>query len=272
MFFNSRKGLPHPTVGSAHISDLSSKNEPSDTLRRQYHVSVNTVKTLLGVHARRVRTRHRQFHPEGPSRGAGWGTDPWVAPLQLRLSPQDHYPLLDCQHGKFGLGLRLFKSLGPFRGLLIDERSFMRAAHFTLAGYLVIATLAPVPNAASGAGPWGVKLAADSHHLELAYRGVTWVSGLRVEAISGSRKFASDTPEVKLTLVTGQGAGETRVKVEEKQSYELVFRTLDSSIAISLMGLPAKTLTTVSILADLKAGPEPLQAAWTGWRTMSSKW
>ena len=115
-----------------------------------------------------------------------------------------------------------------------------------LAVIAALASLALAPKAAQGANPWAVKLAADGHHVELTYRGVTWVSGLRVQATSGAQKLASDAAEAKLTLAPGQRAGETVVKVEGKQSYELVFRAIGSSIGLSLAGLPVKTVTTAT--------------------------
>jgi len=129
-----------------------------------------------------------------------------------------------------------------------------------LALLVAIASAAWAPKVAQGASAWAVKLAADGHHLELTYRGVTWVSNLRIQATSGAEKLVSDAAETKLRLVAGQGAGEAVVKVEGKESYELVFRALGSNLALSVVGLPAQTLATVTVLADLEAGPEPLQA------------
>jgi hypothetical protein len=140
----------------------------------------------------------------------------------------------------------------------------MRTVPFKLVSILGIASLALATNGARGASAWIVKLAADGHHLELAYRGVTWVSGLRIQATSGTQKLASDAVDTKLTLAPGSRAGETVVKVEGKQSYELVFHALGSSIDLSLAGLPAKTAATATVLADLEAGPEPLQARLDG--------
>jgi hypothetical protein len=100
--------------------------------------------------------------------------------------------------------------------------------------------------------------------LELAYRGVTWVSGLRIQATSGTQKLASDAVDAKLTLAPGNRGGEMVVKVEGKQNYELVFHAVGSSIDLSLAGPAAKTVATATVLADLEAGPEPLQARLDG--------
>jgi hypothetical protein len=140
----------------------------------------------------------------------------------------------------------------------------MRAVSFKLVSLLGIASLALATNVAKGAGAWTVKLAADGHHLELAYRGMTWVSDLRIQSTSATQKLASDAADAKLRLAPGNKSEETVVKVEGKLSYELVFRAVGSSIDLSVRGLPAKTVATATVLADLEAGPEPLQARLDG--------
>ena len=140
----------------------------------------------------------------------------------------------------------------------------MRTVSFKLASLIGIASFALATNVAQGASAWTVKLAADGHHLELAYRGVTWVSGLRIQATSGTQKLASDAVDAKLTLAPGNRGGEMVVKVEGKQNYELVFHAVGSSIDLSLAGPAAKTVATATVLADLEAGPEPLQARLDG--------
>lgn len=140
----------------------------------------------------------------------------------------------------------------------------MRTVPFKLLGLLTIVLFPWATNAAQGSPAWAVKLAADGHHLELAYRGVTWVSGLRIQATSDTQRLASDAADVKLTLAPGKKSDETVVKVETKQTYELVFHALGPRIDLTVRGLPTKTVATAMVLADLHAGPEPLQARLDG--------
>jgi hypothetical protein len=137
----------------------------------------------------------------------------------------------------------------------------MRALRLTLVSAFILFAAIPLAARAADKPPaWTAKLAADGHHVELAYHGTTWVSGLRVEATSGGKKLRSDAPEAKLALSPEAKPGETVIKVEGPISYEIVLRSMDSSLEISLRGLAAKADTIAFVMTGLSAGPEPLQA------------
>ena len=103
------------------------------------------------------------------------------------------------------------------------------------------ALISPVViGAAERAEPWTVKIAADGHHMELAYHGQVWISRLRVELTTGTQKQASDDASAKLTLAPAGNPRESVVEVEAKPSYEIVFRFLGPSAAVSLRGLTAQ--------------------------------
>jgi hypothetical protein len=121
-----------------------------------------------------------------------------------------------------------------------------------------------VLGAAERAEPWMVKIAADGHHLELAYHGQVWISRLRVELTTGTQKQASDDASAKLTLAPAGHPRESVVVVEAKQSYEIVFRFQGPSVAVSLRGLTAREASAATVTADLNAGSEPLQARLEG--------
>jgi hypothetical protein len=121
-----------------------------------------------------------------------------------------------------------------------------------------------VLGAAERANPWTVKIAADGRHIELAYNGQVWVSGLRVQLTVGTQTQASDDASAKLTLVPAANPRESVVKVEAKQSYEIAFRFVGPSVAVSLRGLTAQEASAATVTADLNAGPEPIQSRLDG--------
>ncbi len=128
----------------------------------------------------------------------------------------------------------------------------------------LLAAISTVAFAAERANPWGVKLSADGHYLELAYQGQVWVSRLRVQLKASTQTLASDDASAKLTLLPGANTQEAVVKVEAKSTYEVVFRFADQSVAVSLRDVTGKEGDTAKVLADLHAGSDPIQARLDG--------
>jgi hypothetical protein len=131
---------------------------------------------------------------------------------------------------------------------------------------MVLIALFPLMVMAAGEGtdPWSVKIASDGRHIELAYRGQVWVSGLRVRAATDSRKAVSDGTGVKLTLAPGGDPQKTVVKVDAQPGFEMVFRCVGQRAVVSVRGLSPAAGWSASVDADLQAGPEPLQARLDG--------
>ena len=134
-----------------------------------------------------------------------------------------------------------------------------RSALFLIAG---LAAASTVGRAASN--PWAVAVAPDARHVEMAYRGQVWVSRLRVQTFTGAQIQSSDDANVRLTLLPGATPQEAVVKVEGKASYELVFRSAGERIAVTLRGREAQAGAKAKVVADLRAGPEPIQSRLDG--------
>jgi hypothetical protein len=117
---------------------------------------------------------------------------------------------------------------------------------------------------AEPANPWTITIAPDGHHIELAYLGRVCVTQLRVQLDTGGRRTASEDASVRLSLVQGVTPQEEVVKVEGQQGYEIAFRLSGQTAAVLLRGVKAKEGTAGRVLADLSAGPEPIQCRLDG--------
>jgi hypothetical protein len=111
---------------------------------------------------------------------------------------------------------------------------------------------------------WIIAIAPDGQHIELAYHSQVWVSRLRVQLSKDTEMLASDETSAKLNLVPGGNRKETVVKVEGKQSYEMVFSPVGQRISLSLRGFPERKWVAARVMADRNAGPEPIQARLDG--------
>ncbi len=128
---------------------------------------------------------------------------------------------------------------------------------------LMLAGLAWSAQAAAQSSPkpssWTVKISADGRHVHLAYRGQTWVSGLRVEVTKGGKTLRSDATDLSPRPSDAQ-SGEAVFKVGGESPFELVFRVEGPSVEVSLRGTAAGAEARVLARGVIHGGPEPLQA------------
>jgi hypothetical protein len=118
----------------------------------------------------------------------------------------------------------------------------------------------PGTQSAGMPGLWSVRLAPGDHHMELAYRGTTWLSQLSVRLKADRASYSSDAPSTTLQLVPrvrGQGIV---VRVEGPHGFEILFTPRDSRLTVSVQGLPAIEGGDVEIEAAVEAGSDPIQA------------
>lgn len=111
---------------------------------------------------------------------------------------------------------------------------------------------------------WTAHLSSDRRTVRLAYRGVRWVSGLRVEVVAGDRRLASTAAGGSLTRVATRVHGETIFRVRGPSPYDIVLKAVGSSLGVSLRGFPLKGQAEAVLQAEINAGSEPIQARLDG--------
>jgi hypothetical protein len=107
---------------------------------------------------------------------------------------------------------------------------------------------------------WSVRLSSDGRAADLAYRGVTWISGLQVKVVAGDNRLSSMAPGVSLAPTVSRVARRTVYRVRGPAPYDIVFDTSGPSVEVSLHGFPQQGQAQAVLEGQINAGPEPIQA------------
>ncbi|MGH9445394.1 MAG: alpha-galactosidase [Terriglobia bacterium] len=118
----------------------------------------------------------------------------------------------------------------------------------------------PGPQPAGTPALWRVRLAPNGRHIELDYRGKTWLSQLRVRLKASGMVYDSDAPGTKLQLVPPAMGGETVVKAPGNHGFEILFSPQNSRLMVSVQNVQGAAVEGAEIEAAIEAGSDPIQA------------
>lgn len=111
--------------------------------------------------------------------------------------------------------------------------------------------------------PWSAQLSRDRRTVSLAYDGITWVTGLRVEVTAGSPVLSSTAPGAKLVPVVSSQSDQWLFKVQGHTPYEIVLDSNGPGLEVSISGFPSGGEAQAAIVADIDGGPDPIQVRLT---------
>jgi hypothetical protein len=135
----------------------------------------------------------------------------------------------------------------------------MKNLHFyLLLAFLLCSFVSRAAQTPAGTEDWSARLSPDGRHVDLAFEGQTWLTGLRVRIASNREQQVTDRGAAKLTLVRATKSGETLVKVTGPTTFDLVLQAEGSRLQLSLRGLNAPE--GVELEGAIHAGSDPLPA------------